>query len=103
VSDARLCGSSVEPCAGRAVSGELRLDVSAVAPARSATPLATVVTAAITSTFVEAARRRAAAASERAEADAADHLQIAMTAMAGRLDEIEGLLRTLVEQTRRPV
>jgi voltage-gated potassium channel len=62
----------------------------------------TIVTAAITSTFVEAARRRAAAASERAEADAVDHMQIAMTAMAGRLDEIEGLLRTLVEQTRRP-
>ncbi len=62
----------------------------------------TIVTAAITSTFVEAARRRAAAASERAEADAVDHMQIAMRAMAGRLDEIEGLLRTLVEQTRRP-
>src|SRR5262245_63382499 len=60
----------------------------------------TIVTAAITSTFVEAARRRAEAASEQAEAESVDHMQVAIATMAGRLDEIAATLRVLVEQTR---
>lgn len=60
----------------------------------------TIVTAAITSTFVEAARRRADRASDEAEAESDDRMQIAITTMAARLDEIEGILETLVEQTR---
>jgi voltage-gated potassium channel len=60
----------------------------------------TIVTAAITSTFVEAARRRAERAHEHSEAESVDHMEVAMTALGVRLDEIEGTLRTLVEQTR---
>lgn len=60
----------------------------------------TIVTAAITSTFVEAARRRADKASEKAEAESVDQTQVALTEMATRLAEIEDTLKTLVEQTR---
>ena len=60
----------------------------------------TIVTAAITSTFVEAARRRAEEAHDQAEAESVDHMQVAINGMAVRLDEIEGTLKTLVDQTR---
>jgi hypothetical protein len=52
----------------------------------------TIVTAAITSTFVEAARRR--------PRERANKPKPAVTAMAVRFDEIKGTLRILVEQTR---
>jgi voltage-gated potassium channel len=60
----------------------------------------TIVTAAITSTFVEAARRRADEAREDAEAEADDQTQAALAAVTARLDEIERVLGTIVEQTR---
>jgi voltage-gated potassium channel len=59
----------------------------------------TIVTAAITSTFVEAARRRADRADDAAEAESADQTQVAIEAMATRLDAIEATLETLVERT----
>ena len=66
----------------------------------TASSFITVVTAAITSTFVEAAQRRAEKADEAAEAESADQMQVAIAAMVTRLDEIESTLKTLVDQTR---
>jgi type VI protein secretion system component VasK len=60
----------------------------------------TIVTAAITSTFVEAARRRADQATDAAEAETAGQTQAAITALAARLDAIDATLQTIVEQTR---
>jgi voltage-gated potassium channel len=60
----------------------------------------TIVTAAITSTFVEAARRRADQATDAAEAETAGQTQAAITALATRLDAIDATLQTIVEQTR---
>jgi voltage-gated potassium channel len=60
----------------------------------------TIVTAAITSTFVEAARRRADEATDAAEAETAGQIQAAITSMGARLDAIEATLETIVEQTR---
>jgi len=58
----------------------------------------TVVTAAITSTFVEAARRKADQATEAADAEAFDRTEEALTAIGARLDRIEETLKVLVEQ-----
>jgi voltage-gated potassium channel len=56
----------------------------------------TIVTAAITSTFVEAARRKSEKQDEAAEAQAADETQITLAGIAARLDEIEHTLKVLV-------
>jgi voltage-gated potassium channel len=59
----------------------------------------TIVTAAITSTFVEAARRKADKAAEAAETAEADRTGIALAAITARLDEMDRTLKTLVAQS----
>jgi voltage-gated potassium channel len=56
----------------------------------------TIVTAAITSTFVEAARRKADREAAAAETEAADRTEDAIEAIGARLDRIEETLRALV-------
>jgi voltage-gated potassium channel len=60
----------------------------------------TIVTAAITSTFVEAARRKADKAAEEADTEAADRTEDALAVITARLDQIDGTLKMLVEQSR---
>jgi voltage-gated potassium channel len=60
----------------------------------------TIVTAAITSTFVEAARRRADRAADEAAAESVDDTEVALREVGARLSEIERTLEALVEQTR---
>jgi voltage-gated potassium channel len=58
----------------------------------------TIVTAAVTSAFVEASRRRAVKAADSSDAKSAD--REALAAVDARLDQIEQTLALLVEQTR---
>jgi voltage-gated potassium channel len=59
----------------------------------------TIVTAAVTSTFVEASRERALRAADSSDAKAADG-EIDLAAVDARLVQIEQTLALLVEQTR---
>jgi voltage-gated potassium channel len=56
----------------------------------------TIVTAAITSTFVEAARRKAEKAAEAAETKEADHTEDTLAAITARLDEMDKTLKALL-------
>jgi voltage-gated potassium channel len=60
----------------------------------------TIVTAAITSTFVEAARRKADREAEAADTEALDRTEDALAAIGMRLDRIEETLQALVDQAR---
>lgn len=60
----------------------------------------TIVTAAITSTFVEAARSKADKASEAADTEAAERIEDALATITARLDQVDGKVNTLVEQSR---
>jgi voltage-gated potassium channel len=59
----------------------------------------TIVTAAITSTFVEASRRRSAKGTD-VDTTAAANLRRDLTSIGQRLQQIESTLSTLVEQSR---
>jgi voltage-gated potassium channel len=58
----------------------------------------TIVTAAITSTFVEAARRKADRAAEAADTREFARLEETLAGLAGRLDRIEATLDVLARQ-----
>lgn len=59
----------------------------------------TIVTAAVTSTFVEAARRKAAVAAEAAETKESDRTEAALATVTARLDEMDKMLKMLLEQS----
>lgn len=62
----------------------------------------TIITASITSTFVEAARRKADDASEAAETEAADATGEALAQVTARLDRIEEALERLAGRSAPP-
>jgi hypothetical protein len=59
----------------------------------------TIVTAAVTSVFVEASRERAVRAAASSSANVA-HQDADLAAVNARLDQIESTLAVLVQQTR---
>jgi voltage-gated potassium channel len=75
---------------GRVVGGVVML---------TAIAFITIVTAAITSTFVEAARRKAAEAAAADQTLEAEHTDDALALIASRLDRLEETLQTLVQQS----
>jgi voltage-gated potassium channel len=58
----------------------------------------TIVTAAITSTFVEAARKTSDTAAESAEAESARRTEDALTEITARLERIEETLRRMAKE-----